>query len=367
MTIGSRVRTVAELAEICGAEVEGDPGREVRGPAGLDEAGPDEVSFLAQPKYAMRLATTRAGAVLVGPGVEVDRDDFSVLRCADPEAAFNFVVVAFAPDVPDIPVGIAASAAVHASATVAPDARVGEHVSVGEHAFIGPGATLHPGVRVGAHAKIGAGSLVYPNVVLYAHCEVGERCILHAGTILGSDGFGFRPEKGGWVKTPQVGNVVVEDDVEIGSNVSIDCARFGSTRIGAGTKIDNLVHIAHNVTVGRGTLLLGQCGIAGSSSVGDGVIIAGQAGIAGHTRIGHGVRILGGTGITKDVPDGEEWFGYPGGPRREKMRRMMGAERAGDEIKALKRRLKEMEAQLEQLAARGAGGASLGTSGESGQ
>lgn len=339
-------RTAAELAELCGGSVEGDGGRRVIGPAGLDDAAAEHVSFLAQAKYVAKLAETAAGVVLVGPGVEAPREDMVLVRCEDPERAFTEVILAFAPKVPDLEPGVDASARVHPSASVDPTARIGPLVTVGPEAVVGAEVRVHAGCHLGAKARIGADSVLHPGVQVYPTSTVGERCVLHAGVVVGSDGFGFHFAGGAWTKTPQVGNAVVEDDVEIGANTTIDRGRFGATRIGRGTKVDNLVMIAHNVQIGRSCLILSQVGIAGSTVVEDGVILAGQVGVAGHVRIGRGARVAGGSGVTKSVPAGEEWFGYPAGPSRARMRSMAAVERAGAEFKGLARRVAELERAL---------------------
>lgn len=344
-----RVATVAELAALFGGEVEGDGSLVIQGPAGLEDAGAGDVSFLAQANYVAHLETTRASAVLLERDIESPRSDLVVIRCDDPERAFTQVILHFAPVLPSVPTGQHQFAVVHASASVAPGARIAEHVSVGEGAVIGDRVTLHAGTRVGAYAVVGDDSVLHANVVLYPYTEVGERCILHAGSAVGSDGFGFHHDGTGWKKTPQVGRVVLEDDVELGSNVSIDCARFGATRVGRGSKLDNQVHIAHNVQIGRDCLLIAQVGVAGSSVLEDGVILAGQVGVSGHLRVGAGARIAGGSGVTKSVPAGEEWFGYPAGPRRDKLRKLVRAERAGDDIKALRRELETLREEVKAL------------------
>lgn len=341
--------TLGALAELCGGDLEGDSDLPISGPAGLDEAGPTNVSFLAQKTYAPKLATTRAGAVIVGRDVVVERDDLALVRCDDPERSFSAVVVSFAPEVPKVQEGIAAGAEVHASAELASGVCVATHVTVGEGARIGPRVVLHPGVRIGAHVRIDSDCELHPNVVVYPHTEIGERCVVHAGSVIGSDGFGFLRDAEGWKKTPQVGRVVVEEDVEIGSNVSIDCARFDTTRIGRGTKIDNLVHIAHNVSIGRNCLLIAQVGVAGSSVIEEDVILAGQAGVSGHLRVGKGARVGGGSGVTKNVPAGEDWFGYPAGPRREKLRSAVRIERATGALADLRKELESLRAELDAL------------------
>lgn len=322
---------------------------EITGPAGLGDAGPSEVSFLAQAGYASQLGTTEAGAVLVSAALPVERTDLALVRCEDPERAFTRVILAFAPEIPPVPVGVHPGAFVHADATLGEGVAVAECVSVGPGSVIGSGAVLHAGVSVGAGAVVGPDSILHPRSVIYPHSEVGARCIIHAGAVIGSEGFGFHHDGTGWKKTPQVGRAVLEDDVEVGAGSTIDCARFGATRIGAGSKIDNLVHVGHNVQVGRNCLLLAHVGIAGSTVIEDNVIIAGQAGVTGHVRIGKGARIAGGSGVTKDVPAGEEWFGYPAGPSREKLRSLVSAERAGADARALKKEIKGLRQELEAL------------------
>ncbi|QDV06620.1 UDP-3-O-acylglucosamine N-acyltransferase [Planctomycetes bacterium Poly30] len=355
-TIGGQ-KTVAELAELCGATVEGRGDLVITGPAGLRDATAGEISFLSQEKYAAQLGTTHASAVLVAPGQKVEREGLVLLRVENPEAAFTRVILAFAPEIPELRSGVSPLASIDESASVHPGARIAAHVCIGPGASVADGAVLHPGVIVSAHARVGEGSVLHPNVVLYPFCEVGARCILHAGAVIGADGFGFHPvpaglpEKPLWQKTPQVGNAVIEDDCEIGANTTIDCARFGSTRIGRGCKVDNLVHVGHNVQVAENTLLLALAGIAGSSTIGKNVIIAGQAGITGHVHVGDGAIVMGGAGIIADVEPGAEMFGYPAGPRREKMRSLVSAEKAGKDVRALKKEIKELRSQLEGLIA----------------
>lgn len=344
-----RGKTLEELAQLIGAEVEGDAALVVSGPAGLDSAVPGEISFLSQDRYSAKLETTRATAALVRRDATVERGDLSLLRCDDPEGLFTQVALAFAPEIPEIPIGVDPAAFVDPSATVDPSARVAGGVTIGPRAVIGADVVLHPGVRVGAHCRVGEGCTLYYNVVLYPRVELGARCIVHACSVLGGDGFGFHFEDGQWVKIPQVGNVVLEDDVEIGANVSVDCGRYGATRIGRGVKIDNQVHVAHNVQLGEGTLLLAHVGIAGSTTVGRGVIIAGQAGVTGHVHIGDGARVSAGAGVTKSIPAGAHVFGFPAGPRAAKLRAMASAERAGSDISKLKAELKELRSMVKAL------------------
>ena len=345
-------RTLDEIAALCGADLEGDGSLEITGPCGLGEASAGQISFLTQAAYASQLETTAASAVVVARDVVIDREDLAVLRCDDPEQAFTRVVLAFAPEVPPIAVGVDPSAVVHPSAELGEGVRVGPLVSIGAGAVVGSEVVLHAGVRVGARSELGQGTELHANVVLYPHTKVGERCVIHAGTVLGGDGFGFLFDGTRWAKTPQVGNVVIGDDVEIGSGVTVDCARFGSTVLAEGCRVDNLVHVGHNVKVGKHTLLLAQVGIAGSTTIGDGVILAGQVGVAGHLSIGDGAQVAAKAGVTKDVPAGGQYYGYPAGPRRARLRSIARSERLPGEVEALRSEVEELRARLESALAR---------------
>lgn len=340
-------RTVSQLAEICGATLEGDGARRIVGPAALAEARDDQVSFLGNPRYTAELASTRAAAVLVSPGVEARRAGLSLLRCENPSQAFTRVIEEFVPESRTPEPGI------HATAIVAPDAHLADGVSVGPHCVIGAEATigervvLEAAVVVGAGARIGADSLLHASCVLYDGVALGERCVVHAGAVIGSDGFGFEPTAEGWDKIPQCGTVVVEDDVEIGANTTIDRGRFGATRIGRGAKIDNLVHVAHNVVIGEGALLIAQVGIAGSSTIGKRAILAGQVGVTGHVRVGDGARISAQSGISKDITGGSDYFGSPVRPQMDAMRILA----VTGKLPEMARRLRELERRVAELSA----------------
>ena len=335
-------KTLAELAALCGAALEGDGSIEVTGPAALSEAGPDHVSFLAHPRYVDQLGTTRAAAVLVAEDVQIEREGLNLLRHPDPDSAFNLVVLAFRPQAEVAEVGIHPTAVVDPRARVAEDVSVGPLCTVGADAVVGPNVVLHPGVHLGSGVHVGRGSVIHSGVVLYPGVTVGEDCTLHAGAVLGSDGFGFKPSDGGWLKVPQCGTVEVGDNVEIGANCAIDRGRFGATRIGSGTKLDNLVHVAHNVQVGENALLIAQVGVAGSSKVGKNAILAGQVGLSGHLEVGDGARVGPASAIFKDIPAGEDWFGSPAEPRTSALRRMARQRRLGDMIE----RLRKLESRL---------------------
>jgi UDP-3-O-[3-hydroxymyristoyl] glucosamine N-acyltransferase len=336
---------LAELAHSIGATLEGDGSLSVTGPASLREAGPTEISFLAQPRYASQLAETRARAVVVAADLDVERSDLVLLRCEDPNAAFTGVIRAFIDEAPLPGPGVHTSAVVDPAATVDPTATIGPLSSVAAGATVGAGARLVAGVHVGPGASVGADTVLHPGVVLYESVSVGARCLVHAGSVIGSDGYGFEPGATGWTKVPQCGTVVVEDDVELGANVTIDRARFGATRIGRGVKVDNLVHVAHNVVVGENALLVAQVGVSGSTRIGPWAILGGKVGIAGHLDIGHGARVGGGSDVFTDVPAGVDFLGSPARERMETLRAQAGARK----IPKVIRDLRALEARLAAL------------------
>ncbi len=341
-------KTVAELAVLCGAELEGEGTRVVDGAASLAEATPRDVSFFANARYKDDFLRTRAGAVLVRRDESVSRNDLTLLRCKDPSAAFNAVVRAFVPVEPPPAPGV------HPSAVVDPTAELGEGVSVGASCVVGPlarlgdGVVLHPNVTIGRGVHVGEGTVLHPGVVAYNGIRIGERCVVHAGAVLGADGYGFDPTPNGWQKIPQCGTVVIEDDVEIGANTCIDRGRFGATRIARGAKLDNLVHIAHNVVVGEGALLIAQVGVAGSTKIGARAILAGQVGVNGHIEIGDGARIAAQAGVFGDVPPGADYLGWPARPRREALRNLALSQRLPQLIERV-RELEEKLAEIERM------------------
>ncbi len=337
--------TLSEIAELCGAQLTGDGSLEITGPAPLADAGPSEVSFLGDYRYAKHLATTRAGAVLLAEGVETPRDDLAILRCENPSRAFNEVIVAFAPprSVPEP--GIHPTAFVDPTAEIASDASIGALCVIGAQVKIAAGVAVHSGAQIAEHVELGRDSIVYSNAVLYPYVRMGERCIIHGGAVLGADGFGYEPTPQGWVKKPQEGIVVLEDDVEIGANTTIDRARFGATLVRRNAKIDNLVQLGHNVQVGESAMLFGQVGIGGSTHIGKGAILAGQVGVIDHLRIGDGARLGAGTGVLRSIPAGQECLGYPAEQKRDAIR----AHRELMRLRDLRKQVERMEARLAEL------------------
>ncbi len=306
-------KTLAELAEMIGGTVSGDPSVEIDGVAGIREARAGQLTFLANPKYERHLETTAASAVVVSPDDREagERSGKPLLVVRNPYGAFARAMELFAGPGAVVERGVHETAVVSPSAVLGPDVAVGAGSIIMERSQIGAGVVIHPGVYVGPGVEIGADTILYPKVTVKAASVLGSRVIVHAGTVIGSDGFGFASEDGEHRKVPQIGNVVVEDDVEIGANVCIDRATTGTTLISRGTKIDNLVQIGHNVVIGEGSIVVAQVGISGSTRLGRGVVVGGQAGLAGHITIGDGAMIGAQAGVTRDVPAGERVSGYP--------------------------------------------------------
>jgi UDP-3-O-[3-hydroxymyristoyl] glucosamine N-acyltransferase len=330
---------LADLATHLSCRLEGDGAIEITRVAGLDDAGPGDVTFLANPKYASRLPTTRASAVIAD--ASVTSAPCAILRTETPYLAFANAVELLTPAPRPAP-GISGLASIDPTATIGPGVSVGAFVVIGAGARIGASTAIYPHVVIGAGATIGLSCVLHAHVSIREHVDLGARVIVQDGAVVGSDGFGFarRPD-GTHQKIPQVGRVVIEDDVEIGAQTAIDRPAVGETRIAAGTKIDNLVQVAHGVKIGRDSLLAAQAGIAGSSTLGDRVILAGQSGVTGHVQLGAGAIVSAKTAVTKDVPAGEQVAGVPAVPIDE-----------WREATVLVRRLPELRAAVAALDAR---------------
>ena len=333
--------TVAELAALVGGEHLAECGvLEISGPAALAEARPGEISFFGHPRYASDLKTTRASAVFV-PRDFAGETPAACIRVEDPSAAFTAVTHRF------VPVPVAPLPGVHPSATVDPTAKIAPGSCVQAQAVIEAGATVGEGSLIGAgcylgkNARIGAGFLLHAHIVVREDCILGDRVILHCGVVVGSDGFGYDTNDSRHHKIPQIGCVVIGDDVEIGANTTIDRARFGRTVIGEGTKIDNLVMIAHNVVIGRHCIICAQVGISGSTQIGDYVVIAGQAGLVGHIKVGDGAIIGAQSGLSNDLEPKAIVVGSPPRPIGEWKRGIVRLDRLGqlyDRVKKLEQR-----------------------------
>jgi UDP-3-O-[3-hydroxymyristoyl] glucosamine N-acyltransferase len=342
-------RRLGELAAHVGGELVGDAGLMITGLNGLAEANPGELSFYGNPRYRRQYEATRASAVLVGPDAEA-REGVSLVRVSNPHLAFARISSLFHPRPSHAP-GVRPGAHVHPEARIHPEATVMAGATVDKNATVGARAVLFPGAYVGEGASVGEDSLLYPNVTVREHCLVGARVILHASCVVGADGFGFAFNPEGengpeHYKVPQAGIVRIEDDVEIGACTCIDRATIGETVIGRGTKIDNLVQIAHNVKVGPLSLICAQAGVSGSAEVGMGVVLAGQVGVVGHIRVGDMAKVGAQSGVAHDVEDGQVVSGSPAMPHREWLRMSAALGQLGDllkEVRTLRRRVETLE------------------------
>lgn len=330
--------SIKELAELVHGQVQGDDGVLIDAARPVDQAAAGDITFLESDKHAHLLHESRASAAVVPPGVPLN--GLTLIRVDDPLAAFVTIVRHLQGRRDSGPHGIDPRASVHPTAKIGPDASIFPFAAVGEQSVVGARCRIHSGAVVGPHCRLGSDVVLYPNAVLYEGTVLGDRVTVHASAVIGADGFGYRLVDGRHVKVPQLGHVEIGDDVEIGACTTIDRGTFKATRVGAGTKIDNLVQIGHNCDIGCHNLLVSQMGIAGSSSTGDYVVVAGQVGIVDHVRIGHRVMIGGQAGVTKDVPDGRRILGSPATEEKEQKRILMTLERL-PEIRRDLRRIKQ--------------------------
>jgi UDP-3-O-[3-hydroxymyristoyl] glucosamine N-acyltransferase len=335
---------LSELAARLGCELRGDGDVEIRGVAGLDEAGPGDLSFLANPRYAPKLETTRAGALVLPASQPSDRP---ALVSENPYLSFSRAVALVRPEPRPAP-GVDPSARVHASAVLGEGVHVGPLAVVGAGARVGARSVLHPHVVLYDGVEIGEDCVLHSGVQVRERCRLGQRVVVQNGAVIGADGFGFaRDADGRYHKFPQVGIVVIEDDVEVGALSAIDRAALGETRIGRGCKLDNLVQVGHSVTIGEHSVLAGQVGIAGSTKLGKRVTLAGQVGVAGHLEIGDGAVATAQTGIPSSVDAGALVSGYPAIENRAWLK----ASAVFAKLPELSRRLRALERRVEALLA----------------
>jgi UDP-3-O-[3-hydroxymyristoyl] glucosamine N-acyltransferase len=348
---------LAELAELVEGRVEGDPERAVETIRILEEAGPGDLSFLTSSRYRAQAVASRAGALLVGKGLAAMADIAALGRdllvVDDPGYALAVLLARIHPDSGGRrPPGVHPTAILEPGCVVDPTAHVGPYVVIGEGSRIGAGATLHAFVAVGRGCAVGEGAVLHPHAVLYDGTELGAAVIVHAGVVLGADGFGYATHGGAHHKVPQLGRVVIEANVEVGANSTVDRATLGATRIGEGTKIDNLVQVGHNVQVGRHSILCGQAGIAGSARLGDGVVLAGQAGVAGHIQLGNRVQVAAKSAALASVEEGTAVAGIPAVEIRKWRRQTVLISR----LEEMSRRLRALERRLGNTAEEGEDG-----------
>lgn len=337
------------LADVLGqykmpCKIDGDASREITGVATLEEAGPNEVSFLSNAKYEKALGTTKAGAVIVGQEQAVP-PNMTVLRVPDPYAAVTVVMVHVHGYRKHPKTGIDARAVIDPSAKIGEGANIHHGVTVTSNVQIGRNVVIYPGCYIAPNCRLGDDCVLYPNVVLYDGCLLGNRVTIHAGTVIGEDGLGYAPVGRKWHKIPQIGIVEIGDDVEIGSNCSVDRATLGRTVIGKGTKFSNLIAIGHGTKIGDDCMFVAQVGLAGSVTVGQHVTMAGKVGVAGHLSIGDDAQIGAMSGVMNDVPAGASFAGAPAAPIRDAMRSFAIVQRLPD----MSKQLKELEAQVKAL------------------
>jgi len=336
--------TLAEIAKWVNGAVRGDASRKITGVSGIEDADSSQITWLSHEKYIPQLKASKAGAVLVPE--HFGETPMSAVLTANPTQAVAIILERFAPPVPRPEKGIHPSAVVAESAQIGRNVAIGPHVFVGENAVIGNNVVLHANNYIGADTSIGNDCEIWPGVVIRERCSLGQKVIIHPNTTIGADGYGYEFINGQHQKIPQIGTVQIDDNVEIGANCTIDRAKFGATRIGMGTKIDNLVQVAHNVQIGPHCLIVAQCGIAGSTKLGTAVVLGGKVGVRDHVMINDGARAAACCCISKDVPAGMAVNGIPAVENQQYLReqaKVRQLPKLAEQIKALIRRVEQLE------------------------
>lgn len=338
--------TLQEIAALTHGQIRGDRTIAITGVASIAEAAPGDLVFAESTRYLTEALQSSAAAVLtspdtLAPGEEIHKP---LILVSNPRLAFLQVLEAFTPPA-HYPAGIHPTAVLGRECQIGAGCHIGPHVTLGAHVTLGNRVVILSGAHIGDGCVVGDDTRIHPNVVLYPGVTIGKRCLLHAGAVIGADGFGFIPVGETLRKVPQCGTVLIEDDVEIGASTCIDRAKTGATRIGPGTKIDNLVHVGHNVHIGASCIIIAQAGIAGSVEIGNGVILAGQAGIKDHVKIGDGARIAAQAGVFGDVPPGATYSGYPARPHAQKLREHAATAQLPEYL----RRIRALEQKIEEL------------------
>lgn len=343
-------RTVREIADYLGGTVQGDGEIMISGLGTLEAAGSDALTFLANPRYASKVAETSAGAVLMAPGGE--RYGRTVIEVANPYLCFAKLLTLFY-TTPHQSLGVLPAAIVDSTATVGTDGTVYPGACIGKHVIIGKRTVIYPGAVLYDNVVVGEDCIIHANAVIRERCRLGNRCIIQPGAVIGSDGFGYAPDGTGYYRIPQIGIVVLDDDVEIGANSCIDRAAVEVTRIRRGTKLDNLVQIAHNCEIGEDCMIVSQVGISGSAKIGNHVTLAGQVGIVGHITIGDNVLVGGQSGVTSPLLSNAAYSGTPAIPHKEWLKYSMTLPRLPElrkTVSSLEKRIAELETILKQTA-----------------
>jgi UDP-3-O-[3-hydroxymyristoyl] glucosamine N-acyltransferase len=337
--------SLKEISELVQGTLIGDGEILIRGVAGIKEAQAGQITFLSNPKYFAFVADTKASAVLISQDAPVP-DHKPVIVCKSPSLAFSKVIERFNPMKSRVEKGVHATAILGKGVHLGKEISIGPYVVIEDHVSIGDRSVISAGSFLGNGAKIGEDVLVYPNVTIRESTVIGNRVVIHSGTVIGSDGFGYETVEGVHHKIPQVGIVMIEDDVELGANVTVDRARFGKTVIGKGTKIDNLVQIAHNVEIGQSCMIVAQVGISGTTKIGNHVTLAGQVGVVGHIEVGDHVVVAAQAGVSNSIPSGEIYGGYPAVPLQEWKRNVAHIrrlEKIVDRLRVLEKKVQEIE------------------------
>ncbi len=341
-------KTLNEIAKLIDGQVIGNGETLITGASGIREAAEGDITFLANSKYSPLMNKTRAAAIITS--ADAQETTKPLILTENPSLAFVKIISMFTPDDAGHPQGIDYTVVMGKNVALGQNVTIGAYTVIGDNVSIGDNTIIYAGCYVGHHTKIGSQTLIYPHVSIRERVSIGSRVIIHSGAVVGSDGFGFATIKGAHHKIPQVGSVEIQDDVEIGANVTIDRARFNKTVIGRGTKIDNLVQIGHNVIIGENSLIVAQVGIAGSAIIGNNVTLGGQAGIVGHITIGDNAIVTGQSGVAKSVPAEAMVSGYPARPFMTTQRvnaSLQNLPKLFDLVKELKRKIEELEAKLD--------------------
>lgn len=340
-------KTLKEIAKLINGEVVGRDDVVIRGACGIKEAAEGDITFLANPKYIPFIEKTHASAIITSREIESARKP--IIRTEDPSLAFAKIISLMEPEEVKHPRGIHPTAILGEHVSLGSEVAIGPYAVIADNVSIGDKTIIYAGCYVGHHSQIGSNTIIYPNVSIRERTGIGSRVIIHSGTVIGSDGFGFATIKGIHHKIPQIGTVIIEDDVEIGANVTIDRARFDKTLIGRGTKIDNLVQIAHNVIVGENSIIVAQAGISGSTIIGRNVTLAGQAGLVGHITVGDGAVVAAQGGVTKSIPANTTVSGYPAKPHHIAKRVnacVQNLPKLYEVVAQLKKKIAELESRL---------------------